>query len=1101
MANKEMKTIQFPGSEIVYEIVDNAAREALAGKQPTGDYATKTELTEGLAGKQPTGDYATVEQLNQGLDGKQPTGDYATRTELSQGLAEKQPAGDYATTEELNAGLELKQPIGDYVTRQKLDEDLAKKQPVGDYVTNDELTSGLAEKQPIGDYATNTALTEGLAGKQPMGDYATNTALAEGLAQKQPTGDYALKSELPDVSAFITKSVNDLVNYYTKTEVDNKISTIPKFSIKVVDILPFDSISTTTIYLLKTPSGTNGDLYTEYIYVDGAWETLGTQTVDLSGYVTTEALNSAIADFVTAEYVSTALAKYATTESLNAHTGNTNNPHSVTKTQVGLENVANERQYSSQNPPPYPVQSVAGKTGIVTLNKSDVQLGNVDNTADMDKPVSTAQSAAINAKYTKPASGIPKTDLAADMQTSLGKADSAYQKPSTGIPKADLSEEVQNALETAAQGAPDATTTIKGIMTLGADGGAARYGEKSDVGLENVDNVKQYSASNPPPYPVTSVAGRTGAVTLTKADVGLSNVDNTSDTAKPVSTAQATAIAEAKQAGTNAQNAIDTHAGNTSNPHNVTAAQVGAYVKPAEGIPETDLSAEVQEKLNSSGGGGGATAENLLQSSVTANRQAGIAEGDMVNLGYALGLEEGKQYTVKYKFNDADIVATAKYEAPTGLPLEGGELCLCQSVSAEGMNMTFPMLLGVSPYNASVEDYQTAAMSYGYLFIVDKHQITGDMTYSDDENNSSVYVRVLQTSNAQNAVNVEITAIEPFAEVVADKVKNPLTIGDVVFDGSAAKTVDLSEYAKTTGTYSDMTAGNAEKLGNKAASEYALASDIPDVSNTKPRIYSTKKSVYPYKWVAKTWQGLTSFNSNGIWTDGNDIYYSNISIHYVLNRETSTWESKTWNGLTSFIGSFIWTDGENIYCSNREIQYVLTRKSSTWVAKTWQGLTSFNGQNIWTDGENIYYSDDTDQYVLNRETSTWESKTWNGLTSFNGQNIWTDGENIYYSNQADQYVLNRETSTWESKTWNGLTSFYGSSTWTDGENIYLSSVSSHHSVLNRETSTWESKTWDGLTSFYGSSTWTDGENIYYSNRANQYKLTKAIPTTKTTLRR
>ena len=38
---------------------------------------------------------------------------------------------------------------------------------------------------------------------------------------------------------------------------------------------------------------------------------------------------------------------------------------------------------------------------------------------------------------------------------------------------------------------------------------------KSEVGLGNVDNVKQYSASNPPPYPVTSVNGNTGAVTVT----------------------------------------------------------------------------------------------------------------------------------------------------------------------------------------------------------------------------------------------------------------------------------------------------------------------------------------------------------------------------------------------------------------------------------------------------------------------------------------------------------------------------------------------------------------------------------------------------------
>ena len=38
--------------------------------------------------------------------------------------------------------------------------------------------------------------------------------------------------------------------------------------------------------------------------------------------------------------------------------------------------------------------------------------------------------------------------------------------------------------------------------------------DKSDIGLGNVDNVKQYSASNPPPYPVTSVNGHTGAITV-----------------------------------------------------------------------------------------------------------------------------------------------------------------------------------------------------------------------------------------------------------------------------------------------------------------------------------------------------------------------------------------------------------------------------------------------------------------------------------------------------------------------------------------------------------------------------------------------------------
>jgi len=45
-----------------------------------------------------------------------------------------------------------------------------------------------------------------------------------------------------------------------------------------------------------------------------------------------------------------------------------------------------------------PVQSVAGKTGTVSLVKADVGLGSVDNTSDADKPVSTATSTALSGK-------------------------------------------------------------------------------------------------------------------------------------------------------------------------------------------------------------------------------------------------------------------------------------------------------------------------------------------------------------------------------------------------------------------------------------------------------------------------------------------------------------------------------------------------------------------------------------------------------------------------------------------------------------------------------------------------------------------------------
>lgn len=52
----------------------------------------------------------------------------------------------------------------------------------------------------------------------------------------------------------------------------------------------------------------------------------------------------------------------------------------------------------------------------------------------------------------------------------------------------------------------------------------------SDVGLGNVANEKQYSANNPPPYPVTSVNGKTGAVTLNYDNVGAAASGHVHDT-------------------------------------------------------------------------------------------------------------------------------------------------------------------------------------------------------------------------------------------------------------------------------------------------------------------------------------------------------------------------------------------------------------------------------------------------------------------------------------------------------------------------------------------------------------------------------------------
>lgn len=79
------------------------------------------------------------------------------------------------------------------------------------------------------------------------------------------------------------------------------------------------------------------------------------------------------------------------------------------------------------------------------------------------------------------------------------------------------------------------------------------------TGLQAALDAKTSTAQAAAAAPVQSVAGRTGAVTLAKADVGLGNVDNTTDAAKPVSTAQQTAL-DAKQ-DTSAKGVANGYAG------------------------------------------------------------------------------------------------------------------------------------------------------------------------------------------------------------------------------------------------------------------------------------------------------------------------------------------------------------------------------------------------------------------------------------------------------------------------------------------------------------------------------------------------------------
>ena len=102
-----------------------------------------------------------------------------------------------------------------------------------------------------------------------------------------PWTDTTKTSELNNDAGFITNAVNDLTNYYKKTETYTKSevnSLVQNFQgFEVVATLPTQDIKTNVIYL-KWPIGSGSDKYEEWIYSNSNWVKIWDTSVDLTNY-------------------------------------------------------------------------------------------------------------------------------------------------------------------------------------------------------------------------------------------------------------------------------------------------------------------------------------------------------------------------------------------------------------------------------------------------------------------------------------------------------------------------------------------------------------------------------------------------------------------------------------------------------------------------------------------------------------------------------------------------------------------------------------------------------------------------------------------------
>ena len=304
---------------------------------------------------------------------------------------------------------------------------------------------------------------------------------------------------------------------------------------------------------------------------------------------------------------------------IDNHTSDFNNPHKVTKEQVGLGNVDNTADI---NKPVSVAQQalvdstkaelkkdigdiekdvtnhIADKNNPHEVNKLQVGLGNVDNTSDINKPVSTAQQAALDKLKSDLESIIGSTGT--DLSAHLKDFDNPHKvtKDQVGLGKVDNTADLEKPVSVATQEAINAVQSNLDKTNISlenhiADKKNPHEVTKEQVGLGNVNNTSDLDK------PVShyqqdaldelerrlqgSIDGSGSDISahisdfnnphkVTKEQIGLGNVNNTADLDKPISTATQKALDSIK---TETNTIIETHIADKNNPHEVTKEQIG----------------------------------------------------------------------------------------------------------------------------------------------------------------------------------------------------------------------------------------------------------------------------------------------------------------------------------------------------------------------------------------------------------------------------------------------------------------------------------------------------------------------------------------------
>ena len=484
---------------------------------------------------------------------------------------------------------------------------------------------GLSGTDDIANLAITDAKISGIAGSKVTGDIAGNAANVTGTVAvgNGGTGANSLTGYVKGNGSSAMTAVSSIPVADVTGAVKKVNGTLPDSSGEVTIL--FGRVTTGNYAGLPTSGGVNGDIYIvsgdvvntsnngrTFIKDDISWNEISlniaatdARYLRLGGGTMEGSLN-----FPTGKTLILTDAPTGSTDAANkgyVDAKISSEVPNASDTTIGKIQLAGDLGGTASSPTvpglalKAPINNPAFTGTVTGVTKTMVDLGNVDNTSDVNKPVSLAT------------------------QTALDLKENASNKSDATLGTSTILYPTQNAVKTyvdsqVASGAPDATSSVKGKIQLAGDlGGTASSPTVPGLALK--------APINNPAF--------TGTVTgITKAMVDLGNVDNTSDVNKPVSLATQTAL-DLKE---NASNKSDATLG-TSTILYPTQNAVKTYVdsQVASGAP--DATSSVKGKIQLAGDlDGTAALPSIKTSAITTSKLAAdavtsakIADGEIIN--------------------------------------------------------------------------------------------------------------------------------------------------------------------------------------------------------------------------------------------------------------------------------------------------------------------------------------------------------------------------------------------------------------------------------------------------------------------------------------